>query len=129
MSKASELREMSDEQLELTAKEVAEKLFRLRFQAAAERLDVPSEIRKSRRQIARILTIQSQRRGAAARRLDRQDARDLAATFAILARYVQPFGRGLETTTAQLFGPRFGGQLKLLDAHFAKFRCFAHGRH
>ncbi len=61
MTKASELREMSDEQLELTAKEAAEKLFRLRFQAEAERLDVPSEIRKSRRLIARIRTIQTQR--------------------------------------------------------------------
>ncbi len=61
MTRASELREMSDEQLELTAKEAAEKLFRLRFQAEAERLDVPSEIRKSRRLIARIRTIQTQR--------------------------------------------------------------------
>jgi large subunit ribosomal protein L29 len=61
MTKASELREMSDEQLDLTAKESAEKLFRLRFQAEAERLDVPSEIRKSRRLIARIMTIQSER--------------------------------------------------------------------
>ncbi len=61
MTRASELREMSDEQLELTAKEAAEKLFRLRFQAEAERLDVPSELRKSRRLIARIRTIQTQR--------------------------------------------------------------------
>ena len=61
MTRASELREMSDEQLELTAKEAAERLFRLRFQAEAERLDVPSEIRKSRRLIARIRTIQTQR--------------------------------------------------------------------
>lgn len=61
MTKISELREMSDEQLQLTAKEAAEKLFRLRFQAQAERLDVPSEIRKNRRLIARIQTIQSER--------------------------------------------------------------------
>lgn len=64
MTKASQLREMSDEQLELTSKEAAEKLFRLRFQAEAERLDVPSEIRKSRRLIARIMTIQTERRTA-----------------------------------------------------------------
>lgn len=62
MVKVSELREMSDEQLELTAKESAETLFRLRFQAEAERLDVPSEIRKSRRMIARIRTIQTERK-------------------------------------------------------------------
>ncbi len=65
MIKAAELREMSDEQLELTSKEAAEKLFRLRFQAEAERLDVPSEIRKSRRLIARIMTIQTERSRAA----------------------------------------------------------------
>lgn len=56
---------MSDEQLELTAKEAAEKLFRLRLQAEAERLDVPSEIRKNRRLIARIMTIQTERARAA----------------------------------------------------------------
>lgn len=61
MTKASELRQMSDEQLQLTANEAGEKLFRLRFQAQAERLDVPSEIRKNRRLIARIQTIQTER--------------------------------------------------------------------
>lgn len=65
MTKASELREMSDEQLRLTAKEAAEKLFRLRFQAQAERLDVPSEIKKNRRLIARIKTIETERASAA----------------------------------------------------------------
>jgi large subunit ribosomal protein L29 len=61
MVKVNELREMSDEQLDLTAKDTAEKLFKLRFQAEAERLDVPSELRKSRRLIARIQTIQGER--------------------------------------------------------------------
>jgi large subunit ribosomal protein L29 len=61
MTKVNELRQMSDEQLQLTAKETAEKLFRLRFKAEAERLDVPSEIRKSRRLIARIKTLQGER--------------------------------------------------------------------
>ena len=61
MTKVNELRQMSDEQLQLTAKETAEKLFRLRFQAEAQRLDVPSEIRKSRRLIARIKTLQGER--------------------------------------------------------------------
>ena len=68
MTKVNELRQMSDEQLQLTAKETAEKLFRLRFQAEAERLDVPSEIRKSRRLIARIKPLQGERvRKAAAK--------------------------------------------------------------
>jgi large subunit ribosomal protein L29 len=61
MSKAAELREMSDEQLEFTLKETREQLFHLRFQAATERLDAPSNLRRLRRQIARIQTIQSQR--------------------------------------------------------------------
>ncbi|MEL6897857.1 MAG: 50S ribosomal protein L29 [Planctomycetota bacterium] len=59
--KTSELREMSDEQLELTRKEAAETLFRLRFQSQSERLEVPSEMRKNRRLIARIKTLQTER--------------------------------------------------------------------
>lgn len=61
MSKASELREMSDEQLEFSLKETREQLFHLRFQAATERLDAPSNLRRLRREVARIKTIQSQR--------------------------------------------------------------------
>lgn len=66
MTKASELREMSDEQLSLTMKESAENLFRLRLQAQTERLDAPSELRRQRRTIARVKTIQAQRLKAAA---------------------------------------------------------------
>jgi large subunit ribosomal protein L29 len=65
MTKASELREMSDEQLVLTLKDTASNLFHLRLQAQTERLDAPSELRKQRRMIARIQTIQNQRRHAA----------------------------------------------------------------
>lgn len=64
--KANELRDMSDEQLGLTLKETAETLFRLRLQAETERLDAPSELRKQRRLIARIKTIQTERARAAA---------------------------------------------------------------
>jgi len=56
--KATELREMSDEQLQLTLKETYEHLFRLRLQSQTERLDAPSELRKSRRLVARIRTVQ-----------------------------------------------------------------------
>jgi large subunit ribosomal protein L29 len=66
MSKASELREMSDEQLELTRKEAAEALFRLRVQSQTERLDAPTELRRNRRLIARIKTIQAERRRSGA---------------------------------------------------------------
>jgi large subunit ribosomal protein L29 len=61
MSKASELRDMGDEQLALSLKEATENLFRLRIQAQTERLDAPSELRRFRRLIARIKTVQRQR--------------------------------------------------------------------
>lgn len=61
MTTNTELREMSDEQLQATATEAAHALFRLRFQSQSERLNTPSEIRKSRRLIARIKTIQRER--------------------------------------------------------------------
>lgn len=66
MTKASELREMSDEQLELNAHEASENLFRLRIQSQSEQLDAPSELRKHRRLIARIKTIQTGRAAKAA---------------------------------------------------------------
>jgi large subunit ribosomal protein L29 len=59
---------MSDEQLALTLKEMVKNLFHLRFQSATERLETPSEIRKAKREIARIKTIQRQRQLAAADR-------------------------------------------------------------
>ncbi len=59
--KAAELRDMSDEQLALTLKETTESLFRLRIQAQTERLDAPSELRRHRRLVARIRTIQRER--------------------------------------------------------------------
>jgi large subunit ribosomal protein L29 len=66
MAKAAELREMSDEQLTVTLKETVDNFFRLRLQAQTERLDAPSELKKNRRLIARIRTIQNERRRAAA---------------------------------------------------------------
>ena len=61
MAKSEELRDMSDEQLGLTLKEAVDKLFRLRIQSQTERLDAPSELRRNRRIVARIKTIQNQR--------------------------------------------------------------------
>jgi large subunit ribosomal protein L29 len=57
MSKASELRDQSDDQLELLLKEVQNNLFRLRLQSETERLEAPSEIVKAKREVARIKTI------------------------------------------------------------------------
>jgi large subunit ribosomal protein L29 len=57
MSKASELREQTDEQLDLLLRETQTNLFRLRLQSETERLEAPSEIIKAKREIARIKTI------------------------------------------------------------------------
>ncbi len=59
--KASELRQMSDEQLDLTLKETVKNLFHLRFQSATDRLETPSEIQKAKREVARINTILRER--------------------------------------------------------------------
>jgi large subunit ribosomal protein L29 len=65
--KPAEYRGMSDEQLDLTLKEELKNLFHLRFQSATERLETPSQIRKSKREIARLKTIQRERQLAAAK--------------------------------------------------------------
>ncbi len=66
MSKPEELRGMSDEQLAITLRETTEHLFKLRFQSETEKVEAPSEIKKARREIARIKTIQRQREMKAA---------------------------------------------------------------
>ncbi len=52
---------MNDEQLGLTLIETQNQMFKLRFQAATEKLDAPSQLMKLRREIARIRTIQQER--------------------------------------------------------------------
>jgi large subunit ribosomal protein L29 len=61
MAKLTELRDMSDEQLGLTLKEANETIFRLKIQQQTERLDAPSELRRNRRLVARVKTLQTQR--------------------------------------------------------------------
>jgi large subunit ribosomal protein L29 len=65
--KIQELRDMSDEQLQLTLKETAERLFRLQLQSQTEKLNAPSELPRHRRLIARIKTVQRERELAAAK--------------------------------------------------------------
>lgn len=64
--KSLELKEMSSEQLVFELGESQKELFKLRVQSATEKLDAPSNMRKIRRKIARIKTIQRQREIAAA---------------------------------------------------------------
>jgi large subunit ribosomal protein L29 len=66
MAKSDELRDMGDDQLGLTLKDAVDHLFRLRIQSQTEKLDAPSELRRYRRLVARVKTIQNQRAGKAA---------------------------------------------------------------
>jgi large subunit ribosomal protein L29 len=59
--KPAELRAMPPDQLDLTLKDTIKNLFHLRCQAAAERLETPSELRKVKREVARILTLKRER--------------------------------------------------------------------
>jgi large subunit ribosomal protein L29 len=62
--KLAEYRGESDEQLQLNLRDLEKNLFHLRFQSATDRLETPSEMRKARRDIARILTVMTQRQRA-----------------------------------------------------------------
>ena len=59
--KPAEYRAMSNEQLDLTLKDTVKNLFHMRVQSATDRLETPSEIRKAKREIARVKTVQRQR--------------------------------------------------------------------
>ena len=59
--KTEDLRNQTDEQLELSLKEVVKNLFHLRFQSATDRLETPSEIQKAKKDVARIKTIVRER--------------------------------------------------------------------
>ena len=63
--KPAELRALADDQLAATLRDTEKHLFDLRFQSATDRLETPSEIRKAKREIARVLTIQRERELAA----------------------------------------------------------------
>lgn len=56
-TKTRDLREQTSEQLAATLADVQKQLFRLRIQRQTERLEAPSEIIKSKREIARIKTL------------------------------------------------------------------------
>ena len=66
--KPVEMRAMSDEQLELTLKDTIKNLFHLKVQSATDRLETPSEIKRAKREVARIKTIQRERQIAAGKK-------------------------------------------------------------
>ena len=65
--KISEIRELTDEELDMELSRLRRHLFDVRAQAVTEKLEDPTMITKARRDIARILTIQRQREIVAAK--------------------------------------------------------------
>ncbi|MDQ5815452.1 MAG: 50S ribosomal protein L29 [Actinomycetota bacterium] len=61
MVKGSEIRDLSDDELERRLEETREELFNLRFQHATGQLDNYQRLRQLRRDVARIRTIARER--------------------------------------------------------------------
>ena len=59
--KASQLRGMTDEELDRKMAETRQELFHLRFQTATGALENSARVRLAKREIARILTIKHER--------------------------------------------------------------------
>ena len=59
--KTKELRDLTVDDLQQVLDDTCRRLFELRVQAQAERLDAPSELRRSRRLIARIKTVKREK--------------------------------------------------------------------
>ncbi len=59
--KMSELRELTDDELKQKVEDLREELFNLRFQNARNRLENPLKMRFIRKDIARILTLLTER--------------------------------------------------------------------
>ena len=63
--KASDVRDMSNEEIQDKISESQEELFRLRFRSATQQIDNPSLIKSLRRDVARMRTILRERETAA----------------------------------------------------------------
>ena len=61
MTKATDLRAKSDDQLGEELGNLKREAFNLRFQAATSQLEKPSRVKEVRKDIARIKTLQSER--------------------------------------------------------------------
>jgi len=66
--KARDIRDMSDEELVRRLAEGRENLFNLRFQMATGALDNSARLSLAKRDIARILTVQAERKNSLERR-------------------------------------------------------------
>ena len=59
--RARELRDLTDEELEEKMGETRKELFNLRFQSATGALENPARLKLAKREIARILTVRTER--------------------------------------------------------------------
>ena len=65
--KAAEIRELPREEIDREIAERRRALFNLRFQKETEQVERPSELRRAKREIARLLTIRRERNLAEAK--------------------------------------------------------------
>ena len=62
--RARELREMTDEELDMRLADTRQELFNLRFQSATGALENPARLKHAKREIARILSVRNEREGS-----------------------------------------------------------------
>ena len=67
MTKATDLRSKTDDQLNDDLGNLKREAFNLRFQAATSQLEKPSRVKEVRKDIARIKTLQTERTRSAAK--------------------------------------------------------------
>jgi large subunit ribosomal protein L29 len=60
--RARDLRDLTDDEIERRLADTRQELFNLRFQSATGALENSARLRLAKREIARILTVQNQRR-------------------------------------------------------------------
>ena len=65
MMDVAELRELSVDDLEARARELEDQLFRMRIQQSLGQLDAPLKLRFTRRDLARIKTVITEKQGTA----------------------------------------------------------------
>jgi len=66
--RARDLRDLTDEELDLALHDRRQELFNLRFQAATGAIDNSARLKLAKREIARILTVRHEREGALERK-------------------------------------------------------------
>ena len=59
--RARELRDLTDDELDVRLAETRQELFNLRFQSATGALENPARLKLAKREIARILTVRHER--------------------------------------------------------------------